>query len=65
MPYRLEPAFAVAPGLNRKLILAGLNLDNQWFFSDGAFTENGIIEHQPNTWNNDNFVGKKNYNEYM
>ena len=56
MSYKLEPAFAVAPGLARKLVLAGMDLDNQWFFSDGAFTENGIIEHQPNTWNNENFV---------
>lgn len=33
-----------------------MDLKNQWFFSDGAFTENGIIEHQPNTWLNENFV---------
>ena len=56
MSYKLEPAFTVAPGLSRKLIQAGRELENQWFFSDGAFTENGIIEHQPNTWINENFV---------
>lgn len=56
MSYKLEPAFAVAPGLTRKLVLAGMKEENQWFFSDGAFSENGIIEHQPNTWNNENFV---------
>lgn len=56
MSYKLEPAFTVAPGLSRKLVLAGKDLENQWFFSDGAFTENGIIEHQPNTWTNENFV---------
>ena len=31
-------------------------MENQWFFSDGAFSENGIIEHQPNTWLYENFV---------
>ena len=56
MSYRLEPAFAVASGLSRKLVLAGNDLENQWFFSDGAFTETGIIEHQPNTWLYENFV---------
>lgn len=56
MSYKLEPAFAVAPGLTRKLVLAGKDLENQWFFTDGAFTETGIIEHQPNTWINENFV---------
>ncbi len=56
MAYKLEPAFAVAPGLSRKLVLAGKDLENQWFFSDGAFSENGIIEHYPNTWLNENFV---------
>lgn len=54
--YKLEPAFAVAPGLTRKLILAGRKTENQWFFTDGAFTENGVIEHQPNTWLYENFV---------
>ena len=56
MSYKLEPAFAVAPGLSRKLVLAGKDLENQWFFTDGAFTELGIIDHQPNTWLNENFV---------
>lgn len=56
MSYRLEPAFAVASGLSRKLVLAGNDLENQWFFSDGAFTETGVIEHQPNTWLYENFV---------
>lgn len=54
--YRIEPAFTVAPGLSRKLVLAGKDIENQWFFSDGALTENGIIDHQPNTWLNENFV---------
>jgi RimJ/RimL family protein N-acetyltransferase len=56
MSYKLEPAFAVAPGLSRKLVLAGMNPKYQWFFSDGAFSENGIIDHQPNTWTSENFV---------
>lgn len=56
MSYSIEPAFAVAPGLTRKLVLAGMDLENQWFFTDGSFTTNGIIEHEPNTWVNDNFV---------
>ena len=56
MSYKLEPAFAVATGLSRKLVLAGMREENQWFFSDGAFTENGIIEYHPNTWSNENFV---------
>lgn len=54
--YRIEPAFTVAPGLSRKLVLAGKDIEKQWFFSDGALTENGIIDHQPNTWLNENFV---------
>ena len=56
MSYRLEPAFAVAQGLSRKLVLAGMNPENQWFFTDGAFSENGIVEYHPNTWNSENFV---------
>ena len=56
MSYRLEPAFAVAQGLSRKLVLAGMDPENQWFFTDGAFSENGIVEYHPNTWNNENFV---------
>lgn len=54
--YRLEPAFTVAPGLSRKLVLAGMDPYNQWFFTDGSFLENGIIEHHPDTWTNENFV---------
>ena len=42
--------------MSRKLVLAGKDLENQWFFTDGAFTELGIIDHQPNTWLNENFV---------
>ena len=56
MSYRLEPAFAVAQGLSRKLVLAGMESENQWFFTDGAFCENGILEHNPNTWNKEDFV---------
>ena len=41
MSYKLEPAFVVATGLSRKLVLAGMDLENQWFFSDGSFTESG------------------------
>lgn len=54
--YKLEPAFAFSTGLSRKLILAGMNEENQWFFSDGAFNESSIIEHTPNTWLYENFV---------
>lgn len=56
MSYKLEPAFAVSPGLTRKLVLAGMNPENQWFFSDGSFVENNLVEHSPNTWLNENFV---------
>ncbi len=57
MSYSLEPAFAVAPGLSRKLVLAGMNPENQWFFTNGYFnSEAGLIEHEPNTWLTENFV---------
>ena len=56
MSYRLEPAFAVAQGLSRKLVLAGMESENQWFFTDGSYCENGIVEYHPNTWNKEDFV---------
>lgn len=56
MSCRLEPAFTVAVGLSRKLVLAGMDDKNQWFFSDGGYSENLMLEHQPNTNIFENFV---------
>lgn len=57
MAYKLEPAFVVAPGLTRKLVIAGMNLENQWFFTNGCFnSESFLVEQQPNTWLTENFV---------
>lgn len=54
--YKLEPAFAVSAGLSRKLVLAGMNVKNQWFFTNGGFTESGLVNHQPNTCLMEDFV---------
>src|SRR5574344_239920 len=56
MAYSIEPAFTVASVLARKLTLAGMNIENQWFFSDGAFIENEIVDRKSNIWINENFV---------
>lgn len=56
MTYKLEPAFTVYPGLNRKLVLAGRDITNEWFFPEGGFYPDGIIEHQPNTYATEDFV---------
>lgn len=56
MGYRLEPAQSVYQGLVRKLTLAGMDPENQWFFSDGAFTPNDIISPYTNTWSSEDFV---------
>lgn len=56
MSYKLEPAFSVYQGLTRKIINAGMNPENQWFFSDGGFSPDGIVEKQPNTMYSEDFV---------
>jgi RimJ/RimL family protein N-acetyltransferase len=56
MSYSLEPAFIVERELSRLLIKASIDSANQWFFVDGAFTANVILEQSPNTWLHENFV---------
>ncbi|MCI7397966.1 MAG: hypothetical protein MSS56_06365 [Spirochaetia bacterium] len=56
MGYSLENAFAVKFELERQIIKASANLENEWFFSDGAFTAELSLESNPNTWLYENFV---------
>ncbi len=56
MSYSLEPAYAVRNKLVRALLKAGTNPENQWFFTDGAFIPDQMIEYQPNTYQKDDFA---------
>jgi hypothetical protein len=56
MGYSIEPSYAVSAELTRLLIKAGADPENQWFFSDGAFTPETMIERVPNTWLHENFA---------
>lgn len=56
MAYSIEPAFTVANELARQLIKAGTDPVNQWFFSDGAFSADSLLERFPNTKLHENFV---------
>lgn len=56
MAYSLEPAYTVRNQLTRKLVQASIDYKNQWFFTDGAFSADQIVEYQPNTWLKDDFV---------
>ena len=54
MNYSIEPAFSVKSELTRLIIKAGTEIENKWFFTDGAFTLDTRFE--ANTWLNENFV---------
>ena len=56
MSYSIEPSYIVSAELTRQLVKAGTDPVNQWFFSDGAFTPEAMIETTPNTWLHENFV---------
>lgn len=43
MAYSIEPAHLVRDELIRKIILASTDIENQWFFSNGAFNANLYI----------------------
>ena len=54
--FKIEPASSVYPGLIRKITLAGMNPKYQWFFSDGAFTPDSIVQTTTNSWISEDFV---------
>ena len=55
--YSLEPAFVCAKELIRQIIKASVELENEWFFFDGAFTSKITIEENEfNSWLHENFV---------
>lgn len=56
MTYSLEPAYSVRNQLIRELLKASINPVNQWFFTDGAFSAEQMVEIQPNTWLKEDFV---------
>jgi hypothetical protein len=56
MSYSLEPASAVRIELQRKIIAAGADKENQYFFFDGAFSSDITLENALNTWIHENFV---------
>ncbi len=56
MSYSIEPAYLVRNELVRLLMKAGTDPVNQWFFTDNAFVAEQMIEFQPNTWKNEDFV---------
>lgn len=56
MSYSLENAYSVKFELERQIIKASTNIENEWFFADGAFTAESTLETSPNTWLHENFV---------
>jgi len=60
MGIELIPAAFVAQELTQKIILATHDLENEWFFYDGAFNSSVNIESSINTWANENHVAVYN-----
>jgi len=60
MGIELIPAAYVAQDLSRKIIAATLDVENEWFFYDGAFNFTANIETSVNTWLHENFVAVYN-----
>ncbi len=56
MSYSIEPACLVRDELIRKIILASTSIENQWFFSNGAFNANLYISQSIDTWNHEEFA---------
>lgn len=56
MAYSIEPAHLVRDELIRKIILASTDIENQWFFSNGAFNANLYITQGIDTWNHEEFA---------
>ncbi len=57
MGYSIEPAFLFNAELTRLIVKAGTELENQWFFFDGAFTSSSTLESGGfNSWTHENFV---------
>jgi len=60
MGIELIPAAYVAQDLSRKIMAATLDVENEWFFYDGAFNFTANIETSVNTWLHENFVAVYN-----
>jgi len=56
MEFTLVPAAYVAQELSRKVTAATFDIENEWFFFDGAFNVSMNIETSVNTWLHENFV---------
>jgi hypothetical protein len=54
--FTLEPAAYFAPQLNRKIIEASFDIENEWFFFDGAFNGTSLDQNSCNTWMYEKFV---------
>jgi hypothetical protein len=47
---------AFRPQLNYKIIEASFDVENEWFFYDGAFNGTSLEQNASNTWLHENFV---------
>ena len=60
MDLELVPAAYVAHDLGKKIMTATFDIENEWFFFDGAFNFATNIQTSVNTWLNENFVATYN-----
>jgi hypothetical protein len=60
MDFELIPATFVASELMRKISIATFDVENEWFFFDGAFNSVSCLETGINTWLHENFVAVYN-----
>ena len=60
MKIELVPAAYVAQDLCKKITSASFDIQNEWFFFDGAFNFSANIQTSVNTWSNENFVAVNN-----
>lgn len=56
MKYTIEPAYLVYNELVLRILEAGKDPVNKWFFTDGSFSPDTQLECTPNTWQHENFV---------
>jgi len=56
MKFEFIPAAYAAQELTRKIMMASLNVENEWFFFDGTFNFSADIQTTVNTWLYENFV---------
>jgi len=60
MSFEFIPAAYVAHDLGKKIMTATFDIENEWFFFDGAFNYSTNIQTSVNTWSNENFVAVYN-----